>query len=141
MPHSDVIPTSASIASTGLGIRYIGNRNCYAYSGELIVANTTVTCLEFTTGAGYIMAHFIQSIDASQIDQGQLIGFSIELNGVVVCKFEEHARSYAGQEFIGLQKYEFLIPPLTHVTTKAYTDDSSNNPFFHTLIGRVYGAE
>jgi len=138
---TELVAANASVASTGLGIRYIGNRNCYAYSGELIVADATVTCLEFTTGAGYIMADFSQSIDASQIDQGQLIGFSIELNSIVVCKFEEHVRSYAGQEYIGLQKYEFLIPPLTHVTTKAYTDDSSNNPFFHTLTGRVYGAE
>ena len=140
MPHTDTTPVSASIASTGKGIRYIG-RHCYAFSGEIIVANATVTCLDFTSGAGYIMADFIQSINASAIDQGQLFGFTIELNGVEVCKFEEHVRSMAGQEYIGLQKYEFLIPPLTHVTTKAYTDDSSNNPFFHTLTGRVYGAE
>jgi len=115
------------------------NKHCYAYSGEIIVANSTVDCLEFKSAiSGYIMADFIQSLDASAIDQGQLIGFTIELNGVVVCKFEEHARSLTGEEFIGLQRYGFLIPPYTTVVTKAYTDDSSNNPFFHTITGRVY---
>jgi hypothetical protein len=139
MAEAEGIPPTASVASVGPRINYLG-QHIYAYSGEIIVTNATVTCLEFTTGAGYIMADFIQSIDMSQIDQGQLIGFSIELNGVVVCKFEEHIRSIASTEYIGLQKYEFLIPPFTLVTTKAYTDDSSNNPFFHTMSGRVYDA-
>jgi len=139
MPEPDAIPVSASIASTGKGIRYIG-QHCYGYSGEIIVANATVTCLEFTSGSGYIMTNFTQSIDSTAIDQGQLIGFSIELNGVVVNSFVEFVRSMAGQEFLGLQTYEFLIPPFTEVETKAYTDDSSNNPFYHTITGRVYGA-
>jgi len=115
------------------------NKHCYAYSGAIIVANATVNCLEFKSAiSGYIMADFIQSLDASAIDQGQLFGFTIELNDVVICNFVEHVRSYAGQEYIGLQRYKFLIPPHNTVITKAYTDDGSNNPFFHTITGRVY---
>ena len=34
MPETDTIPVSASVASTGLGIRYIGE-HCYAYSGTI----------------------------------------------------------------------------------------------------------
>jgi len=135
------VQPEASVVQTGLGIKYIGDEHTFAYSGEIIVANTTVTCLEFTSGTGYIMANFIQSIDSLLIGQGQVIGFSIELNGIVVNNFVEHVRSITGQEFIGLQKYEFLIPPLTHVVTKAYTDDASENPFYHTLTGRVYGVK
>jgi hypothetical protein len=137
MAKAEGIPPTASTASVGPRINYLG-QHIYAFSGQIIVANATVTCLEFTSGAGYIMANFTQSIDSTAIDQGQLIGFSIELNEVVVNSFVEFVRSMAGQEFLGLQTYEFLIPPFTLVTTKAYTDDSSNNPFYHTMTGRVY---
>jgi len=139
MAMAESLPPDASTASTGLGLRYIGDKHCYAYSGEVIVANATVTCLDFISGAGYIMANFTQSLDAGALGQGQVIGFTIELNGVAVCVFEERVRSFSGEESIGLQTYKFLIPPLTLVTTKGYTDDGSNNPFFHTITGRVYG--
>ena len=54
MPDTDTIPVSASIASTGLGIRYIGD-HCYAYSGEVNVANVELSLLDFTTGSGLIV--------------------------------------------------------------------------------------
>ena len=57
MPETDTIPVSASIASTGKGIRYIGS-HAYAYSGSVGVDNNETTLLEFTTGAGYITAIF-----------------------------------------------------------------------------------
>ena len=34
MPETDTIPVSASVASTGTGIRYIGD-NAYAISGQI----------------------------------------------------------------------------------------------------------
>ena len=57
MPETDVIPTSASVASTGSGIRYIGDY-AYAYSGlaQTEGLNSPVTRLEFTTGSGLIDA-------------------------------------------------------------------------------------
>ena len=56
MPETDTIPVSASIASTGKGIRYIGD-HAYAYSGAVALDNTTDenTYLEFTSGSGYIV--------------------------------------------------------------------------------------
>ena len=57
MPATDTIPVSASVASTGKGIRYIGDY-AYAYSGTIEVTGTTteITMLEFTTGSGLIKA-------------------------------------------------------------------------------------
>ena len=57
MPDTDTIPVSASIASTGKGIRYIGDY-AYAYSGALAAAGSPGTdYLDFTTGAGLIIAN------------------------------------------------------------------------------------
>ena len=55
MTDTDTIPVSASVASTGKGIRYIGDY-AYAYSGNY-EANTTVIegIIDFTSGAGVIV--------------------------------------------------------------------------------------
>ena len=59
MPETDTIPVSASVASTGKGIRYIGDY-AYAYSGTdaITAAAGETTKLEFTTGSGLIVAQF-----------------------------------------------------------------------------------
>ena len=56
MPDTDTIPVSASVASTGPGIRYIGD---HAYANNNASAtDTETTILEFTTGTGYIIGEF-----------------------------------------------------------------------------------
>ena len=56
MPETDTIPVSASIASTGKGIRYIGNW-AYALSGKVACDNTGATIIESITGSGFIIAN------------------------------------------------------------------------------------
>ena len=62
MPETDVIPTSASVASTGPGIRYIGD-HCYAMSGAITSTGSATgadtSYLNFVTGTGYIVAKII----------------------------------------------------------------------------------
>ena len=67
MPETDTIPVSASVASTGPGIRYIGD-HAYAYSGVITVNNTTTTLLDFTTGVGYIVAKYQPSVNTDTSD-------------------------------------------------------------------------
>ena len=55
MPETDTIPVSASVASTGTGIRYIGD-HCYAFSGAVSASGSEQTLFDFTTGTGYIVA-------------------------------------------------------------------------------------
>ena len=57
---AEPLPPDASIASTGLGIRYIGE-HCYCYPGEAQQLNSIVTILSFTTGAGYIVGELFVS--------------------------------------------------------------------------------
>jgi len=127
----------ATFLGPNLGLSVVGD-HCYAYSGQVIIANTTETCLSFTTGNHISVVEFTQSIDAEAIGQGQLIGFSIEMNGTVITSLKEFLRDQGSGETVALLYYRFIIPPNTQVTTKGYTDDSSDNPFFHTLSGRIY---
>ena len=88
MPETDVIPTSASVASTGLGIRYIGD-HAYALAGEYTADTTTQTVLDFTTGTGYIDGEFRLSgfADMGSPATGALAALRVKFNGVTVLDF------------------------------------------------------
>ena len=74
------IQPEASVATTGLGIRYIGDY-CYAYSGVIdLVGASTETQLEFTTGSGLISGEYTFGADANDIDSETYLGFLIYLN-------------------------------------------------------------
>jgi len=134
MPHTDVIPTSASIASTGLGIRYIGE-HCYAYSGEIAGGFAVVSGLDFTSGSGYIVAEFTATSD--EIGGAQIF-VNVLMNGVKMFAITWDVTSTAG--FMGsIFPIPIIIPPFTEVQTTQHTSTGSEN-FTHLLTGRVYGA-
>jgi len=143
MPHTDVIPTSASIASTGLGIRYIGE-HAWCMSGTFVASESTQTCLDFTSGAGYILADFqlnaaICVVNSSCVGGGYTQGFAIKFNGVVVALVKSNAIQ-EDMPTTGIQR--LIIPPLTQVIVTVISD-SADNSFASTvnMSGRVYGAE
>ena len=132
MPETDTIPVSASVASTGLGIRYIGD-HCYAASGlkeSVAGASATVLMLDFTSGNGYIRA---------LVDFGNhVIGnyqtyFAIDFNA-------ERVMAY-GQDNEPSQNtapHPILIPPFTRVQIY-WGSNQANNDGYCFLTGRVYG--
>ena len=139
----EAVPSNASVASTGLGIRYIGRDPtfAYAYSGEVLINNTTETCLLFTSGSGFIHAEFFQAINYGNIGNGKFTGFTIKLNDLEIFVNRESTRNYGDNESNNPEVVRFIIPPLTKVETTGYSDQASDNPFFHSIVGRVYGAE
>ena len=136
MTEADVIQPSASIASTGPGIRYIGN-SAYAYSGQIntLSNNTALTYLDFTTGAGYIVGYFHFSID---VLTGDDMTFNITFNDLTIWE-----QRYGNTDPAEFQQWpaRLVIPPLTAVKL-LITDHSSNAvPVCAIFTGRVYGAE
>ena len=85
MTDTDTIPVSASVASTGKGIRYIGDY-AYAYSGVLDLTSPK-TALDFTSGAGYIVGKFEFNADFAT-GGGAAISVEIFLNNVQIIKEE-----------------------------------------------------
>lgn len=136
MPHTDVIPTSASVASPGKGIRYIADW-VYAYSGEIAVGSSggEVTLLEDITGAGLIVGDYQFFYGTSATDE---FIYRMYFNGIVGMSYMvTNLRESTPDVKIGV-----ILPPLTEIKLTAQNLSTDNARLQSaTLIGRVYGAE
>ena len=137
----EAVPSNASVASTGKGLRYIG-RHCYAWSGTQAVANESKEVLNFTTGAGYIVGNFYYQLDTTNLTAGNEVGYSVTING------EEIALSKGGEPAgSGLNtvttpyELKLVIPPFSLVVVDLISTDPDNMTMGMTFAGRVYGAE
>ena len=137
MPDTDTIPVSASIASTGKGIRYIGEW-AFALSGIIGVTNSETTLLEFNSGAGLISGVF-QNYRGSGDNLGNDYVWRLYFNDTQINEaYDSTVSDDTGRELIT----KIIIPPLTtvKVTTINVTGVDSNNCSC-VFTGRVYGAE
>jgi len=141
MTHTDVIPTSASIASTGSGIRYIQNW-AYAYSGEVTTSGAdVVNTLDFNSGSGLIKAKISFGI-AGYTAGSDDFRVAVTMNGETIFQVLFNNIEPARLVDASLLNLEIIIPPQTTVTTTAKRAYGSGTATFTTLItGRVYGAE
>jgi len=137
MTHTDVIPTSASVASTGKGIRYIGNY-AYAYSGPVGTDNSTTTLLEFTTGSGLFDGWYYPMF-MTGLDQSRNYTFTVNFNGLkVIIRVFTQIDNFENNP----GEIKILIPPRTEVLITALNlADTETHNMGAKLIGRVYGAE
>jgi len=133
MPETDTIPVSASVTSTGKGIRYIGNW-AYAYSG-LVAGNSGAyqTLLEFTTGAGIIKAKFQY---ADSYEGGDTRSLKINLNDLTIY---ENVYDTAPLQYTD-GAIHMIIPPFTTVSCSFRVGTTTVNASM-LITGRVYGAE
>ena len=136
----EAVPSNASVASTGFGIRYIGKEHCYAYSGEVSVGavkDVAEEILNFTSGAGFINARFNYSLADTG---GNDFLYVIKFNGISIYKYYiEHGAVDRNQATSGLP---LIIPPFTHVICEASNRSASAaKSNFVAMVGRVHGAE
>ena len=142
MPDTETIPVSASIASTGPGIRYIGDF-AYAYSGQtsLVSAGGGTTMFDFTSGSGVIVAVVQSGHDTTQMSSAQTLSTEIQFNGVIIY---DHLTLYSTADTqtadLG-SPIHLIIPPFTHVKIIGATSDTGPIPTTFQLTGRVYGEE
>jgi len=135
MPHTDVIPTSASVASTSnSSFRYIG-KHVYILTGAVLADNNETTTFEGSSGSGYIVATF-QPV-YFQTATGDDAVFKIYFNDIEVFTITVTG-SITDTPFNDIH---LLIPPLTKLKLTAYNrTDSSGINVGGVLTGRVYGA-
>ena len=142
MPHTDTIPVSASVASTGLGIRYIGN-HCYAFAGEYTANTTTTTVLDFTTGSGYIVGTFQcnGSMHYVTAAAGCTTVFKIKFNDIYITAVKTETDLESAERGTPSQtNFKIIIPPFTHVLVQAdSSEDDTDEMSTVTFAGRVYG--
>ena len=142
MTEADDIQPSASIASTGLGLRYIGKDHCYAFSGTFVASDSEQTLFNFTTGSGYIVATLTMAapirMNTTDVASGYIRGWQLDFNGQTVGLF----KADAGPEDMPTEiEVTILIPPFTAVVLTCIDNGASAN-FTGTanITGRVYGA-
>ena len=133
----EAVPSNASVASTGLGLRYIGKDHCYAYSGlkNAGADSTEVTFLDFTTGGGLIVG-MMQFFYAPDTVQDTDAVYRIKVNDLTIAQYIDTADIRQGWE--GFVRVNF--PPFTHVeATIAMLGVAQQQAV--TFTGRVYGAD
>ncbi len=130
------VQANASVAATGLGIRYVGE-HCYAYSGSITMTNsaTEYTALEFTTtGSGYIKG----VVDFRNVTLNTNVNTTAKwyLNDLLIFQVEAESSETALPGHNGL----IIIPPSTKFKMTVQ-GEGSGIITLGTLTGRVYGAE
>ena len=136
MPNSDVIPASASVASTGVGLRYIG-RHCFGFSGIVNDApgssSAVATMFDFTSNSQYAIISLDLITDAKA---GENVYVELTLKGQTAYKGvwdDSPAKANARPLFT------VLLPPFTDTIFK--WGSSSNKNATALITGRVYGAD
>lgn len=137
MPHTDTIPVSASVASTGKSLRYIGS-HVYGMSGQISVDDVQLSLIDSTTGSGYIVAevqfNYGAIDDASDFEY--VILFNEERVFIYTVTGAHQSTSSEPDNYINL-----IIPPFTRLQLAARRrSGSSAQPQFVILTGKVYGA-
>ena len=129
----EAVPINASVASTGLGIRYSGKYS--ATSSDQIV-------LSFTSGAGYIrgILQFNGFNDDDSPGGNRSAGnCTLNLNGEMVVLMTV---GNAAIDAPHTERSEIIIPPFTKVEVIIDADETSADKWATvTLTGRVYGVE
>jgi len=142
MAEASVTP-EASVASTGLDIRYIGKDHCYAFSGTFAAKITDQTLFDFTSGSGYIVATLTLTAPfrmlAGSLVDGRIRGYQLDFNGQTVAMYKVDSQQEDMDAYVEAQ---ILIPPFTAVILSC-VDDSAAATYLGTanITGRVYGAE
>ena len=135
----EAVPSNASVASTGLGLRYIG-QHCYAYSGIILSADGSKTCLgPFTSGSGYITGKYLLSggLFISDVGEGANIIYTLKLNDQIIWEIKITTNPEGSPT---AYTPPLLIPPITKVEILVQASQA-NLECSASLTGRVYGAD
>jgi len=141
MAEAEGIPPTASVASVGPGIRYIGKEHCYAYSGGFAGLDSEQTLLDFTTGSGYIVATLTMTgpilMTTGGISAGFIRGYQLDFNGQTVGMYKVESGT---EDMPTMIEAQILIPPFTAVVFTC-VDNAIGATSFGTanITGRVYG--
>jgi len=134
MAEAEGIPPTASVASVGPGIRYVG-QHCYAYSGVINLTGSAVDYLDFVTAdAGYIIAKIKISADWSGLSSTELY-IQFYVNEQLVMFERDTGNNYVP----GNLEWPIFLPPNTRLQVQLNAGATQEADVI--LIGRVYGAE
>ena len=132
----EAVPSNASVASAGPGLRYVG-QHAYAFSGVVAVDDNETTLLDFNPGSGVIdciiQFHYVEVSTDNMF-------YTIKVNGEIVMRYyTSDSHSVASMPDNPLY---VLFPPFSRVQLLC-ENQSSSTPRDQcvTIVGRVYGED
>ena len=134
---AEAVPANASVASTGLGIRIVGE-HVYGYSGLLTATTSYQEVLSFQSSSGYIVGilQLNSGIDAAAPGNRVTNAANIIFNGITIARVAAGTNT---DDSPTSQTQDLIIPPLTIVSVEVDSSASSDRQFSVTFVGRVYG--
>jgi len=142
MAEAEGIPPTASVASVGPGLRYIGTDPMYAYafSGSYEAQNAEQTVFTFQSGGGFIYGQ-IELFAAANFNSpgaGTQTTCQIEFNGLVI-NVLKNATEGGAHGSLGDAKCKVVLPPYTNVVVKVDSNQDDATELCHVIFtGRVY---
>jgi len=134
MAETDANPASATVATTGKGILYVGGGYWGAWSGAVISNAGTSTIFEFNNPEP-IKAKISWATDLSTLASGDLITIQIELNDLVV--FRYRTKNEAARAIMDIDPIRLIIPGNnTAFKMTIYSQTGSDLTSTFNLIGR-----
>jgi len=141
MAKAEGIPPTASVASAGPGIRYLG-QHCYAMSGRYGATQSNQVVLNFTTGSGYIVGTFQcnGSMHYVTAAAGCTTVFKFKFNDIYIAAVKTETDLESAERGTPSQtNFKIIIPPFTHVLVQAdSSEDDTDEMSAVTFAGRVY---
>jgi len=142
MAEAEGIPPTASVASVGPGINYVGDR-VFAYAGLFDSSTTEFEMLNFTTGSGIIVGEFILNGSVLFTGDSHLGGnsaYKISLNEIAVSTVKiDTTGTDVGMPMTNEQRV--IIPPFTKVVLSCVVGENSTTEQVSAYFtGRVYDA-
>jgi len=127
MPKADVNPASASVATTGKGIKYIGGSTWAGWSGTISATNgSDATLFDFTSPSAGLKITASFFFDENNLGANELLGLTMKLNGSTVYKMRIKKSGDAGFTNLDSDNIGLIIPPFTEVLITATTSDADN---------------
>ena len=132
----EAVPSNASVASTGLGLRYIGG-HVYGYSGIKVLNNNTVTFFEFTTGSTPLKVKVQWYLEITgNVASSKNFNCVISINDIDVIK--NGGRSGQTHPFYDVDPMHMIIPPNSIIKIESTTNNASDVNTSCVIVGRVY---
>ena len=140
MTEADVIQPSASIASTGPGIRYIGGTTWAGWSGAGLATNgADATLYEFESPNIGLKTVASFSFDENNLSANKQLALKVQLNAITVYRMNVKKSTDAGFTNLDSDDISFVIPPRTAVLITSATDDTDNITTYLNLVCESIG--
>jgi len=127
MAKAEGLPPTASTASAGLSISYMGGKTWAGWSGLIIVNNGTTDMFNFVSpNIALIVSNFQYYVKHSANSPGnsEYVGWNLLLNNIDIVS--NHLKALSLQHYNDFDQNMFLIPPNTVCQIESYTNTSAD---------------